>query len=224
MAFNEINTNRMSSKQFNIFVDTFENRIYKKKQNKNDINKINNDLKKLENEKNKTSSISFGVDVLYGLYLPVIDTLKTLVIAKNRYNQFTSELKRTYLSEDERKKIETQLNSAKAEIIHRTSPKYISGLNKNLSQNINPGIEQVEDILQNKLGVPINTTDININSAESIGLNAHTDTNFDNIFKEVQTAFNNVHQKVLNIYGIDEQFGNMENRNIPTNKLLDTSV
>ncbi|WP_176091536.1 hypothetical protein [Clostridium felsineum] len=201
-----------------------EIKYIKKKQSKNDINKINDDLKRLENEKNKTSSISFGVDVLYGLYLPVIDTLKTLVIAENRYNQFTSELKRKDLSDDERKKIETKLNSAKAEIIYRTSPEYISNLNKGISENINPGIEHVEDILKNKLGVDVDTDSINIKSFESIGLNAHTDTNFDNIFKEVQNAFTNVHQRVLNIYGIDEQFGNKRNRTIPTNALLDTSV
>ncbi|URZ15825.1 hypothetical protein [Clostridium felsineum] len=201
-----------------------EIKYIKKKQSKNDINKINDDLKRLENNKNRTSSISFATDVLYGLYSPVIDTVKSLVIAENRYNQFTSELKRKDLSDDERKKIETKLNSAKAEIIYRTSPEYISNLNKGISENINPGIEHVEDILKNKLGVDVDTDSINIKSFESIGLNSHTDTNFDNIFKEVQNAFDNVHQRVLNIYGIDEQFGNKRNRNIPVNALLDTSV
>ncbi|URZ11155.1 hypothetical protein CROST_018720 [Clostridium felsineum] len=31
MSFDEINTNRMSSKQFNVFMDTCGNKIYKKK-------------------------------------------------------------------------------------------------------------------------------------------------------------------------------------------------
>lgn len=219
MQFNQININREFLKRINAYT---QSKVTQKQNSTINTANINKNLKKINNKANKGAAASFLLDNIYGMYIPVTDTLKDLLINEKRYTEYTNELKRTNLSKEERSEIESKLDLVKESIIYRTSPKYISILNNQLANRINPVVNKLEDTLREKLGINIDASSINIESIESLGLSSNNTDNFHDIFKELKTSISNIHKKILKICDMDNKYGHRPNKNLEST--LDISV
>lgn len=198
-----------------------QNKINQKEKNDADI--INKGLEEMSDGTNTAtdtaSDVSFITSYISYLYSPVTDTLKSLSLNKSIYDKDTEELKSNDLSEEDRSKIQDEMNSAKDNIMKLTSPEYISNLNNHIANDINPIVNKLVTRLNNKIGTNLDTSSFTIKSMGNLGFSSNMDTDFNNILQKITNATNSMREKNLSLYDIAGKYGASPNKDLI--KLLD---
>lgn len=222
MQINLFNTSRIFSQQTKInkndLTTNLQNKISVtnkgKKTNDNDI--INKGLDKIDDEKGTDNQREIS-DLVYGikkLYEPLEDNLQYLSKQADIYDKDTNELEKSDLSEDERTKIQSDLNATEATLKDGTSPKAIAKWDNIISTYIDPKLNELKSIFKDVLSADnLNISSFSLKSMANLGFSADKNTDFNTIIEQIKNASTIMKGKTLELDKIDKEYGDSTNEN-----------
>ncbi|MDD3224170.1 MAG: hypothetical protein PHX70_05600 [Clostridium sp.] len=219
MKINIFNESKIFFKQNksnnNSAITTIQNKIISKteKKEKAEVTTINKTLNETSTSDNTKKDVSSTVDYINYLYTPIEDTVKTLSSDSKLYNQYSDELKSNKLSEDEKDKIQSELDNTKKDILQLTSSDYISTVDKYLSSTVAPKVKAALSELNSDTGNNLNTNSMLVTSLESIGLKSNNNMNFDQVLNEIKSSKGYFYKNVISkLDDMNSTYGNAPNK------------